>query len=69
MKRKLRSYKKTARAAAAAARRIIVAEAKSVCRRCEVKDDCLAFADALGDCNGIWGGKTARERGRKRDER
>jgi WhiB family redox-sensing transcriptional regulator len=50
-------------------RRIIVAEAKSVCRRCPVQEQCLEFADELGDYNGIWGGRTARERGRKRDER
>ncbi|GJJ24129.1 WhiB family transcriptional regulator [Mycolicibacterium mageritense] len=65
-------------------RRIIVAEAKSVCRRCphRAKFDetkfgippggtgrCLEFADSVGDYNGIWGGLTARERGRKRDER
>lgn len=50
-------------------RRIIVAEAKSICRRCPVQEQCLEFADSLGDYNGIWGGKTARERGRKRDER
>lgn len=57
-------------------RRIIVAEAKSVCNRCPVRarqlggtGECLDFADAIGDYNGIWGGLTARERGRKRDER
>lgn len=50
-------------------RRIIVAEAKSVCRRCPVTEECLEFAESIGDYNGIWGGKTARERGRKRDER
>ncbi len=65
-------------------RRIIVAEAKSICRRCPVRasfeaskfgippggtGECLEFADTLGDYNGIWGGLTARERGRKRDER
>ena len=57
-------------------RRIIVAEAKSVCYGCPVRarqlggtGQCLDFADAIGDFNGIWGGLTARERGRKRDER
>jgi WhiB family redox-sensing transcriptional regulator len=50
-------------------RRIVVAEAKSVCRLCEVRDECLEYADTIGDYNGIWGGLTARERGRKRDER
>lgn len=57
-------------------RRIIVAEAKSVCYRCPVRarqlggtGQCLDYADSIGDFNGIWGGLTARERGRKRDER
>lgn len=57
-------------------RRIIVAEAKSVCAQCPVRalrlggsGECLAYAEAIGDFNGIWGGLTARERGRKRDER
>jgi WhiB family redox-sensing transcriptional regulator len=50
-------------------RRIIIAEAKTVCRRCEVADRCLAYADAAGERYGIWGGKTPRERGFKRDER
>ena len=57
-------------------RRIIVAEAKAVCRTCPVRaralggtGECLDHAEAVGDFNGIWGGLTARERGRKRDER
>ena len=50
-------------------RRIIIAEAKSVCRRCPVTEECLAFGDSINDYHGIWGGKTPRERGRKRDER
>ena len=57
-------------------RRIIIAEAKSICRRCPVRaqalggtGECLDYADAAGDYHGIWGGLTALERGRKRDER
>jgi WhiB family redox-sensing transcriptional regulator len=62
-------------------RRIIVAEAKSVCRTCPVRaknwpdpdnggtGECLDYAEAYQDYHGIWGGLTARERGRKRDER
>ena len=50
-------------------RRIIIANAKTVCRRCPVTAECLAYADEIGDYNGVWGGLTPRERGRKRDER
>lgn len=71
----------TTRAQSERLRRVTIAEAKSVCRRCPVRaadfeprpndvgtGECLEFADAIGDYNGIWGGKTGRERGRKRDE-
>lgn len=62
-------------------RRIVIAEAKSVCRRCPVRardwpepgnggtGECLDYAEIHQDYYGIWGGLTARERGRKRDER
>jgi WhiB family redox-sensing transcriptional regulator len=56
-------------------RRLIVAEAKSVCARCPVRarefggtGECLDYGEAIGDYNAIWGGKTGRERGRRRDE-
>lgn len=48
-------------------RKLIVAEAKSVCARCPVTTECLAYGEAIGDYTAIWGGKTGRERGRKRD--
>lgn len=56
-------------------RKLIVAEAKSVCARCPVRardlggtGECLDYANQVGDYTAIWGGKTGRERGRKRDE-
>lgn len=56
-------------------RKLIVAEAKRVCARCPVRardlggtGECLDYGEALADYNVIYGGKTGRERGRKRDE-
>lgn len=49
-------------------RKLVIAEAKSICARCPVKPDCRDYADEIGDYHGIWGGLTGRERGRKRDE-
>lgn len=49
-------------------RKLIIAEAKSVCARCPVAAQCLAYGDAIGDYHAIWGGKTGRERGRKREQ-
>ncbi|WP_268785678.1 WhiB family transcriptional regulator [Mycobacteroides immunogenum] len=46
----------------------MVAEAKRVCAVCPVRAECLNYADSILDYHGIWGGKTGRERGRKRDE-
>jgi len=37
-------------------------EALAVCRRCPVQPDCLIFALRTNQKNGIWGGKTERER-------
>ncbi|MEU4657764.1 WhiB family transcriptional regulator [Streptomyces sp. NPDC023723] len=37
-------------------------EAKSVCRRCPVTEQCLAWAVVAGPVEGIWGGTTERER-------
>jgi WhiB family redox-sensing transcriptional regulator len=55
-------------------RRIVIAEAKTVCRRCPVRarqlggsGECLDFAEAAGIKFGIWGGFTPRERGIKRE--
>ena len=38
--------------------------AKAVCRTCEVRVECLAFALSVGDWEGIWGGFTERVRRR-----
>ncbi len=42
----------------------IVREAKGVCRRCPVRDVCLASAIERRERYGVWGGKTERERRR-----
>jgi WhiB family redox-sensing transcriptional regulator len=39
-----------------------VAEAKTVCARCEVRRECLAFALATRQPYGIWGGTSPDER-------
>jgi WhiB family transcriptional regulator, redox-sensing transcriptional regulator len=36
--------------------------AVALCRSCEVRGACLAWALDTGDCYGVWGGTTARER-------
>ena len=36
--------------------------AKSFCRRCEVRDACLAYALELRDPHGVWGGMNEMER-------
>jgi WhiB family transcriptional regulator, redox-sensing transcriptional regulator len=33
-----------------------------LCDRCPVAGACLAWALSVGDCHGVWGGTTARER-------
>lgn len=40
--------------------------AKRVCSRCPVKPDCLAYALALGDDWGVWGGTDPGDRRRIR---
>lgn len=37
-------------------------DAKAVCRRCDVRDECLAFALRHDERFGIWGGLSERER-------
>ena len=37
-------------------------DAKAVCRRCDVRGDCLEFALAHDERFGIWGGLSERER-------
>lgn len=39
-------------------------EAKDVCARCPVLDDCLEHAISNREHNGVWGGATERERQR-----
>lgn len=34
----------------------------NLCGRCPVAGACLAWALSVGDCHGVWGGTTARER-------
>lgn len=34
----------------------------SLCRGCSVQGSCLAWALDVGDCHGVWGGTTPRER-------
>lgn len=36
--------------------------AVAFCRSCDVQGSCLAWALAAGDCHGVWGGTTPRER-------
>lgn len=40
------------------------AAAKSVCASCDVQEQCLEFALRTREREGIWGGKSPRERGR-----
>jgi len=34
----------------------------ALCRTCDVQGSCLAWALEVGDCHGVWGGTTPRER-------
>ena len=45
------------------------AQAKSVCRGCVVKEECLEYALQNGEKFGIWGGMSERERRVLRRER
>lgn len=38
--------------------------AKQVCETCPVIEECLRYAVAAGETQGVWGGKTPRERSR-----
>ncbi|MEV8023367.1 WhiB family transcriptional regulator [Microbacterium sp. NPDC080220] len=38
------------------------AAAKAVCARCDVREQCLAYALRTNQTESIWGGKSARER-------
>lgn len=39
-----------------------IAEAKSICRRCQVSVECLRWALATGQDSGVWGGMSEDER-------
>lgn len=39
-----------------------VRDPKSICRRCEVQDECLDYALREGLDHGVWGGTSERER-------
>ncbi len=39
-----------------------IEEAKSVCRRCSVREECLQFALETGQDAGVWGGLSEDER-------
>ena len=41
---------------------VSVSEAKAVCLRCPVREQCLAYALTHGCLDGVWGGLTERER-------
>ncbi|HEU5026627.1 MAG TPA: WhiB family transcriptional regulator [Spirillospora sp.] len=41
-------------------------DVKQVCRRCEARDECLAWALAKPEHWGVWGGKSEQERQRMR---
>jgi WhiB family redox-sensing transcriptional regulator len=46
-------------------------EAKAICRRCPVVDECLNWALTMGEDDGVWGGMSEDERRaiRRRDIR
>lgn len=49
-------------------RRLRIADAKTICDTCPVTTQCLTYGNRMNDYHAIWGGKTPRERGRKRDD-
>lgn len=44
-------------------------DARRVCEACEVRSECLAYALAVPETDGVWGGLTYRERRKLRGER
>lgn len=46
----------------------VVVNAKRICRRCEVRGECLGYALRLGVAFGVWGGTTVSERRKIRRE-
>ena len=47
----------------------LVARAKTVCRECPVRAECLEYALTAGEHYGVWGGKSEAQRKRLRSER
>jgi hypothetical protein len=43
-----------------------IAQAVRICRRCDVREDCLEYADQHGIPHGIWGGETPNQRDERR---
>ena len=43
-------------------------EAKIVCSRCEVRQECLTYALAAGERYGVWGGMSEQERNKWRKQ-
>ena len=41
-------------------------QAKKICKRCPVREACLTYALEHGECFGIWGGTSYRQRRRMR---
>jgi WhiB family redox-sensing transcriptional regulator len=39
-----------------------IEDAKAVCRRCDVREECLAWAITSGQEHGVWGGTSEDER-------
>ena len=44
-------------------------DAKAICARCPVQEECLEYALANGERFGVWGGKSEKERRRIRSLR
>ena len=40
-----------------------ITAAKAICNACPVINECLSWANSVGESHGIWGGQTPEERG------
>jgi hypothetical protein len=45
------------------------ATAEAICEACPLKVECAEYAIPITDLSGVWGGTTAKERGRIRQQR